>query len=171
MSKLDNNLFIIIIIFICTYSTRKEHKIEGNVYVQRLCRESIKNFHETHCVIQLRHKWSMISPMSGVSSSTKSCPSRTIHNSWIKAALCPNSSSPRQSHFTASSKLAVERIVISGITGHFYVVAGYRSWSIRCCCKHIFNNVIFTAQGIVIMLSKPLRQHMSTNTGHMRQYI
>ena len=66
---------------------------------------------------------------------------------------------------------AVEKIMISGITEHFYVVAGYRSWSIRCCCKHTFDNVIFTAQGIVIIFSKPLRQHMSTNTGHMRQYI
>ena len=98
------DIVIIIIIFIRTYSTRKEHK-KGNVHVQRLCRESIKEFQESHYVIQLRHKWSMISPMSGVSSSTKSCPSRTIHSYWIKAALCPNSSSPRQSHFTASSKL------------------------------------------------------------------
>ena len=27
---------------------------------------------------------------------------------------------------------AVEKIVISGITEHFYVVAGYRSWRVRC---------------------------------------
>ena len=64
---------------------------------------------------------------------------------------------------------AGEIIVMSGITEHFYIVAGYRSWSIRCCCKHIFDNVIFTAQGIVAIFSKPLPQHMSTNTGHMRQ--
>ena len=44
---------------------------------------------------------------------------------------------------------AVEEIVISGITEHFYVVAGYRSWSIRCCCKHIYDNVIFTARALL----------------------
>ena len=44
---------------------------------------------------------------------------------------------------------AGEKFLISGITEHFYVVAGYRSWRIRCCFKHIFDNVIFIAQGIV----------------------
>ena len=44
---------------------------------------------------------------------------------------------------------AGEKIMISGITEHFYIVAGYRSWSVRCCYKHIFNNVILLPRALL----------------------
>ena len=139
------------------------------MHVQRLCRESIKKFHETHYVIQLRLKRSIISPMSGVQFHKEL--STSHHTQFLDKGDFVSQLLISEAVTFYCNFQAGEKIMISGITEHFYVVAGYRSWSIRCCCKQIFVNVIFTAQGIVIIFSKPLRQHMSTNTGHMRQYI